>query len=186
MKNRDEVLDGALVQVNADPTSSMADIAAAIGISRATLNRHFASREALLRELGLRSLDRWEQSLDASGMDAAGRSGDPDAIRAALTAMVHAFVADIHEYGFTLTDHVIAVMPDLVERTEALIDREVAFYAAAQTAGVLRRDLPARWIDSLMLGILVAARESLRRGDVARREMPAIAVTTLLEGAGAR
>jgi AcrR family transcriptional regulator len=180
MKNRDDVLDGALVQFNADPTSSMAQIAEAVGISRATLNRHFTSRDALVRELGLRSVDRWEQS--QSGIEAAGLSGDPEAIAAALDAMIRAFVIDAQDYGFTLTDHVIAVMPDLVSRTEALMDREVAFYTAAQEAGVLRRDLPARWIENLMLGLMVASRESLRRGDIARRD---VAVSTFLAGTGA-
>lgn len=185
MKNRNDVLDGALVQFNADPTSSMAQIAEAVGISRATLNRHFTSRDALVRELGLRSLERWEQSQAEAGMQDAGRSGDPTRILAALESMIRAFVVDAQDYGFTLTDHVVAVMPELASRTDVLSEREVAFYLCAQDAGVLRRDLPARWIENLMLGLMVAAREALRHGDVAPRDVADLAVTTFLAGTGA-
>jgi hypothetical protein len=58
MQSRDEVLDAALRCLKTDPTASMGDVAAAVGIGRATLHRHFwlghasyglliASREAL-------------------------------------------------------------------------------------------------------------------------------------------
>ncbi|MDL4772322.1 MULTISPECIES: TetR/AcrR family transcriptional regulator [Thermomonosporaceae] len=185
MKTDEKILTAATRHLNEDPSASMAEIAEATGVSRATLHRHFASREALLHALGERATSRWERSLRAAGVEAAGSSGDPAAMEAALTAMMRAYVADADEYGFALTDHFINNLPDLMAWTEELVDREVAFYTACQRAGVLRDDVPARWISNIVCGMLIAAREGLRRGDVARRDVERLLLTTFLHGTGA-
>ncbi|MEV6285538.1 helix-turn-helix domain-containing protein [Kribbella sp. NPDC051770] len=182
MLTRAQVLDAALRRLNSDPTTSMADLAAAIGIGRATLNRHFASRDALLREIGERALDHWDRSQQETGMVAAGESGDPARIRACLSDLITWFVDNADQFAYALANNRMEAMPELVERTDRLIDQEVAFYAAAQRAGVLRSDLPARWIEHTVYGLMIAAREALRRGDVARRDLDALVLSTLLDG----
>ncbi|MBW8481598.1 TetR/AcrR family transcriptional regulator [Actinomadura parmotrematis] len=184
MPRGDDVLAAAIRHLNADPTASMAAIAAAIGISRATLHRHYATREALLHALGDRAIARWAESMDSAGIDAAAASGDPARLAAALDALLRAYVVDADEHGFALTDHFVAHLPDLVERGEALEEREIAFYAACRRAGVLRADLPARWMSNAVYGLMVAVRDSLRHGDVARRDVADLLVGTLLHGAG--
>ncbi|MFW6772821.1 TetR/AcrR family transcriptional regulator [Nocardioides sp. CPCC 205120] len=183
MKSRDTVLGAALRHLNTDPTASMADIAEAAGVSRATLHRHFDSREALVREIGDRSLDRWEQTQEETGVTAAGRSGDPERIRTCLTALLTQLVADADEFGFTLVDEFLYALPDVAARADALFDREVALWAAAQDAGVLRRDVPARWVGHAVYGLLVASREATRAGDVAPRDLAPLVLTTFLDGA---
>ncbi|GAB3815863.1 TetR/AcrR family transcriptional regulator [Kribbella italica] len=182
MLTRSQVLDAALRRLNSDPTTSMADLAAAIGIGRATLNRHFASRDALLREIGERALDHWARSQDETGMVAAGESGDPERIRSCLGELVTWFVENADEFAYALANNRMEAMPELMTRTNLLIDREVEFYACAQRAGVLRSDLPARWIEHTVYGLMIAAREALRRGDVARRDLDALVFSTLLTG----
>ena len=71
-----EILAAAQRHLNAAPTASMAEIASAAGIGRATLHRHFASRDALLAEIADRSLGRWEMRLDAAEVEAVGGLGD--------------------------------------------------------------------------------------------------------------
>ncbi|MFC6878209.1 MULTISPECIES: TetR/AcrR family transcriptional regulator [Actinomadura] len=184
MKTNEDILTAATRHLNANPTASMAGIASAIGISRATLHRHFVSREALLHALGDRATECWAGSLRSAGIDAATASGDPGELRAALGALLNAYVVDADEHGFALTDHFVNHLPDLVARGEELEEREVAFYEACQRAGVLRADLPARWFSSAVYGLLVGARESLRRGEVARRDLGRILLTTFLDGTG--
>ncbi|MFC4911017.1 TetR/AcrR family transcriptional regulator [Actinomadura gamaensis] len=184
MRSTDEIIGAAIRCLNADPTASMAQLAEAAGVSRATLHRHFASREDLLRALGERATRRWEESQDAAGIDAAAASGDPDRLAAALRALLTAFVADADDFGFALTDHFVNRVPELVAWGSRLEEREIAFYTACRRAGVLRADLPVRWVSNTVYGLMISVRESLRRGDVARRDVPALLIETFLTGAG--
>ncbi|MFG2005624.1 TetR/AcrR family transcriptional regulator [Spirillospora sp. NPDC048911] len=184
--SEEKIIAAAIRHLNKEPTASMARLAEAIGTSRATLHRHFASREILIHTLGTRSLDRWEESQREAGLAEAAASGDAERIAAALRTVMRLFVADADEYGFALTDHFMAQMPDLVARADELEEREIVFYTAAQRAGVLRPDLPVRWISYTVYGLLVAARDSLRYGNVARRDLDQLVLETFLNGNAAR
>ena len=186
MIEREDILGAAQRQLNRDPGSAMAVVAKAAGVGRATLHRYFATREALLTEIGTRSLDRWESRLRDRDVAATAASGDPGRIAACLEGLVGDFVADADDFGFALTDSYMCAEPALAERADALFEEEVAFYAAAQAAGVLRADVPPRWLGHSMYGQLVAARDALRGGDVARRDLDALVLSTFLTGSGAR
>lgn len=179
MKSRDDVLDAALVQLNRNSASSMVELADAMGISRATLNRHFDTRQALIEELAERGLARWEQAQVAAGiLDVEDR----DAVETAMIALLRRYVGDAHEFGFLLTDIIVEQVPELAARTDHLVNREADFFARAQAVGLLRRDMPARWFAYTSYGVLVAAREALRAGDVAARGLDDLVITTFLQG----
>ena len=183
--DRNDVLGAAQRVLNRDPGASMSVIAEAAGVSRATLHRHVDSRDALLVELGTRSLDQWERRLDAAAVEDVAATGDATAIRSVLEALVVGYVDDADDHGFALTDHVILANAALVERTQVLADREGVLFAAAQAAGVLRADLPLRWFGHTIYGQLVAGREAVRLGDVARRDVAHLVLSTLLTGVSA-
>lgn len=183
--DRDDILAVAQRRLNAHPTSSMAEIAEAAGIGRATLHRHFASREDLLTEIGSRSLDRLEQRLDTADVEAVAAGGDPELIRSTIVTLLEQYNDDSDDFGFALTDHFVATEPGLVARLDRLYEREVALHAAGQRAGVLRSDVSARWLSAAAYGLLVAAREALRNGDVARRDLSALVSSFFLDGAAA-
>ncbi|GAA1910402.1 TetR/AcrR family transcriptional regulator [Nocardioides hwasunensis] len=182
MADRTGVLEAAQRALNTDPAASMTAVAEAAGISRATVHRHFDSREALLVELGTRSLDQWEQRLDDVGVEALAAAPDAVAIRAALETLVLGYVDDSDGFGFALTDHVILASAALERRTQVLADREAVLFAAAQSVGVLRTDLPVRFFGHAIYGLLVAAREAVRVGDVARRDAGRLVLSSLLTG----
>lgn len=180
--DRTAVLAAAQQILNVDPTASLGTVAGAAGISRATLHRHFDSREALLIELGTRSLDRWEQRMDGIDLERVAASGDAATLRAGLEALVLGYVDDSDDFGFALTDTVILANAELEERTIRLADRESVLFAAAQDCGVLRPDVPRRWFGHAVYGLLVAGREAVRLGDVARRDIGALVLSSLFAG----
>lgn len=185
MSTREEILGAAQRQLNLDPTSSMADVAAAAGVGRATLHRHFSGREALLTEIGQRSLDRWEQRLDAARVAEVCSSEDAARMRETLVTLLGQYLEDSDDFGFALTDQFVLAEPTLTARGEALAEREIALFAAAQSAGVLRDDVSPRWLSQACYGLLVAARDALRAGDVARRDLDAVVASFFLHGAAA-
>lgn len=179
---REQILTAAIRHLNEDPTASMAELAEAVGISRATLHRHFSSRDELMVALGHRALAEWAQAQEAAGVAEGAASTDPEEIRRVLDALLGRLIEVADAYGFGLTDHAMAVHPDLLRRSDELEEREVALFAAAQRAGLLRADLPPRWISNAVFGLLVAVRESLRRGEVARRDVHHLLTTTFFQG----
>ncbi|AQZ70072.1 Transcriptional regulator, TetR family [[Actinomadura] parvosata subsp. kistnae] len=180
---RDQIMKAAIQHLNESPAASMAQLAEAVGISRATLHRHFSSRDDLMLALAHRAHDQWEDLQTSSGMVAATASQDRAALERALKALLEGLIEVADEYGFGLTDDRLATHPELKRRADELEEREVVFYAAAQRAGLLRADLPARWISNTVFGLLVAVRESLRNGDVARRDVARLLLDTFLHGA---
>ncbi|MFE3449901.1 TetR/AcrR family transcriptional regulator [Nonomuraea sp. NPDC059194] len=180
----DQIVTAAIHHLNDNPTASMAELAEAAGVSRATLHRHFSSRDDLLVALGSRALERWEQAQESVAITAAARESDPGRLREALRELATGLVDVADEHGFALTDHAMSVHPDLLRRADELEEREIALFAAAQRAGLLRADLPVRWISNTWYGLLVAVRESLRRGDVARRDVAGLLVDTFFAGTG--
>jgi AcrR family transcriptional regulator len=180
---RDQIMTAAIQHLNKDPSASMAQLAEAAGISRATLHRHFAGRDELMLALAHRGHDQWEQAQRAAGIEAATASGDRAELEKALHTLLAGFVEIADEYAFGLTDYTLAVHADLVRRAEELEARENAFYAAAQRAGLLSDRLPVRWVAYVLYGLMVAVRDGLRRGDIARREAPKLLMDTFLHGA---
>ncbi|TMR07024.1 TetR/AcrR family transcriptional regulator [Nonomuraea turkmeniaca] len=181
--SREQIMTAAIQHLNKDPSASVAQLAEAVGISRATLHRQFSNREELMLALARRGHDQWEQAQLAAGLDAATASGDRKTLEKALNDLLIGLIKIADEYGFGLTDHALAVHPELARRAEELEAREIAFYTAAQRAGLLSTELPVRWISDVVYGLMVAVREGLRRGDVARRDAPRLLLDTFARGA---
>src|SRR5689334_4735018 len=104
MATREQLLDAALAALNRQPTATMAEIATAVGSSRATLHRHFSSREALIAEIAVRATDRWESTQEQAGIREASESDDPAIIGAALDALLRQYVLDAADFAIVLTD----------------------------------------------------------------------------------
>jgi AcrR family transcriptional regulator len=182
MIKEDAILGAAIRLLNENPRLSMAELAAGIGVSRATLHRHFATRDALLHQAGLQALARWERTHTDIDLAGATGSGDAAVLAATMRTLLRGHLETIEEYGFALSDHYLIGQADLMEWSDRLEDREIAFIAAAQRAGLLRGELPPRWISDALYGLLVGMREGLRRGDFARRDAEELLYTTFTLG----
>ncbi|MFI0421050.1 TetR/AcrR family transcriptional regulator [Spongiactinospora sp. 9N601] len=177
--SRDQILTKATEHLNHSPAASMAEIAQSVGISRATLHRHFATREALMVALGWRALDAWQGIHERIGL------GEPPAgerLGETLHALVLAQIEAAENYGFAVTEQAMETDRALVTRAEELEAKEIELISACQRAGILRADFPPIWVSNTLYGLLLAVRESLRQGDVARRDIPRLVLETFLRG----
>lgn len=185
MADRDQLLDRAMRHLNADPAASLTEVAAAAGVGRATLHRHFPGRGDLVHAIGARCLDGWERTLAEAGVAEATADGDAATLRRCLEGYVRGLARDAEEFAFALTEHSLRGFADLVARTDALLEVEVALFAAAQHAGVLRPGVPPAWLSSVVYGVMVAVSEALREGDIRSTDAGDLAVDTFFSGASA-
>jgi TetR/AcrR family transcriptional regulator, mexCD-oprJ operon repressor len=69
VRNRSVILDAAVDVLADDPSASLSEVARRAGLGRATLYRHFPSREALRDAIRQEALARAEAALAEAGLD---------------------------------------------------------------------------------------------------------------------
>lgn len=136
----------AVVLVERGEQASMADVAAAAGMARATVYRYFPNREALFEALGRVAVEEAGERLQAGRLE---EIPVPEAFERAVRALVgvgDSFVVVSRESarpdssGFE--QRVASPLRGLVER--------------AQSLGEVRADLPASWLMESLIGIVVS------------------------------
>ncbi|MGW2051278.1 TetR/AcrR family transcriptional regulator [Streptomyces sp. NPDC001858] len=173
--DRDHVLRSAAALLTRRPTATMDEVAKAAGISRATLHRHFAGRDALVRALEALGIAECESALDRARL-AEGPAAD--AVRrlvrevepaAALLAFLYTenqlFEDDQHQ-GWTRID-----------------DRIAALFRRGQADGEFRIDLTPAWLTEALYGLLASGAWAVTEGRVAPKDFTHMIVELLLGGA---
>jgi TetR/AcrR family transcriptional regulator, mexCD-oprJ operon repressor len=126
--------------------ASMADVAAAAGMARATVYRYFPNREALFEALGRLVVEQAGERLEA------GRLQDVSVVEAFERA-VRALVA--------VGDFLVVVSRENARPDPAQFEQRVALplrglVERAQSLGEVRDDLPASWLMESLIGIVVS------------------------------
>jgi len=166
--------------LTARPDASMADLASALGVSRATLHRRFPRRDALIATLA-------EQAAVAA-VDAAERAdlaaGEPaDACRRLLAALVPLGA----QFGFLLREgDRLERLPAVRERMDRLAAAVHGVVRRGRRAGQFRSDLPAAYQERLVMAAVFTAWEAVRDGLLGARLAADAAADALLAGIGAR
>jgi TetR/AcrR family transcriptional repressor of mexCD-oprJ operon len=168
---RDPVLDAALQVLRKSPAASTAELAAAGGISRATLHRRYPRREDLLGALARRALTEVEEAFAR-----VRATGGP-----ALPRLVAELLPVAYDFAF------LARVPDSevadANATWAELDARLAeLMADAQRRGELRPDVPPAWLATALLSLLSGASDAVEAGALAPRDVERLVLTTLVDG----
>ncbi|MEK8173224.1 helix-turn-helix domain-containing protein [Streptomyces sp. M19] len=173
--DREHVLSTAAALLTRRSTASMDDLAKAAGISRATLHRHFAGRDALILALEQLGIERFEAALDAAEIE----EGDAvEALRRLVTAArsVSGFLA----FLYTENQLFEAERPN---EGWARLDRRVeALFRRGQEQGRMRLDLTPAWLAEALYGLIGAAAWAVQDGRLAVRDMDHMVAELLLGG----
>ncbi len=178
-KLRRHLLDTSAEVLCRDSGASLAQVAGAAGVSRTTLHRHYATRQALLRALAHDALDRVAAAVEGSVRVQGSTSEVFTAVAAALLPL-----AD--ELRFLNLGAEVWDLPELVERWYDVAGPLEEVVRRAQAGGTLRTDLPRAWVVDVFTATVWAAADGIRDGRIARRDAVGLVVDTALHGTAAR
>ena len=140
--------------------ASIAEIAAAAGVARATLYRYFPSRQALLDDLARLAVARAGERLESARIHHVGAAEGVARTVRALLDVGDLFLVAARE----------RVRPDEESYDRFLLAPLRQLVTSGQAAGQLRADLPPSWLSESLVGLVVAvlsARPAHGREDTA-------------------
>ncbi len=164
-RNLARIIEAATEVLATDPTANMTEIARASGLVRATLYRHFPTREDLLIAICRDALSRTEEAIVAA---------DPESGPApeALARVIDGLVLIGDRYRVITSGAVdIRTQPELMGLAYTVFKPINALVVRGQGEGTLRSDMTDSWIVAAIAVLVTEAARAVERGELAREEM---------------
>lgn len=174
--DRDQVLRSAAALLTRKSTATMDEVAKAAGISRATLHRHFAGRDALVRALEALCIAECAAALDAADTEN-GRAQD------AVRRLVREFQPVAALIAFLYSENQLYEEEGLNADWERIDERIAALFRRGQRDGEFRIDLTPVWLTEAMYGLLTSGAWLVQCGKGAPKDFEHMTAELLLGGA---
>ncbi|MFI8436428.1 TetR/AcrR family transcriptional regulator [Streptomyces sp. NPDC079020] len=174
--DREQVLRSAATLLTHKSTATMDEVAKAAGIGRATLHRHFAGRDALVKALEDLGIREFEAALDAAALDE-GTSEE------GLRRLVASVEPGAGLLSFLVTENQLFEGDEVHEGWNRLDARVSAFFRRGQERGDFRIDLTPAWLTEALYGLIGSGAWSVQVGRVAAQDFQYMIVELLLGGA---
>lgn len=174
---RDYILEQARKAYIANPMITFQEIAQAAGVGRATMYRHFESREALLEALAMRSLD----AVDKAATKALSRASSA---YETMVFIIEEILALGNEYYFTALASSFLGNPKVAARYKAQVDALKLLVDSMKAEGSIGKNIPTGWVIHAIDALIYAGWSSVDSGDVARNDAVTHVVDTLFKGVG--
>ncbi|MCC9708743.1 TetR/AcrR family transcriptional regulator [Streptomyces sp. MNU76] len=174
--DREHVLRSAAALLTRKSTATMDEVAKAAGISRATLHRHFAGRDALVRALEALGIEECEAALDAARLD-------EGPARDAVRRLVREIEPAAGLLAFLYTENQLFEGEGQHEGWARIDDRVAALFKRGQAAGEFRIDLTPAWLTEALYGLLASGAWAVSEGRVAANDFTFMITELLLGGA---
>lgn len=169
------LLNAVSAALAANLGASTQEIAAAAGISRATLHRAFSSREKLVDTVAAHAVREGKRIFDEAGIDDRPAAEAFERLSASVVPLAIA-------YSLLWSEPAISQTVRLHAEAERLDDRFERYFERGQAEGVFRTDLAPRWLAYSAGAQAIAAWWSIGDGYVGAREGPKLFRRTLLAG----
>ena len=172
-RNERHIVEAAGAVLWRQPAATIGEIALASGLGRATIYRHFPTRDDLLRGVARHGFEQTVQAL----RDARPEEGT------AVEALVRMIEASIQPGNACML--VLNQVPEPVASNEEKAELHAPI-AAALAGGELRADLDIPWTLRTIGALYELAMQELASGNVTREEAVELMASSLLQGALAR
>ncbi|MEZ0340343.1 TetR/AcrR family transcriptional regulator [Mycobacterium sp. pV006] len=172
---REDLLRAAADFLGRRPNATQDEIAAAVGVSRATLHRHFAGRPALFAALEDLAIAEMRRALDAADLS---RGSAAEALGRLVAACepVSPFLALLYSQSQDLdAEHSLKAWREADAAINGLFER-------GQRSGEFRPDMTAAWLTEALYNLIAGAGWAISNGRVAGRDFTFMIVELLLNG----
>lgn len=174
--DRDQVLRDAAALLSRKSTATMDEVARAAGIGRATLHRHFAGRDALVRALEELGIREFEVAFDNARLD------EGTAVEA-LRRLVAEAESNAGLLAFLVTENQLFEGDEVNEGWARLDARVTALFRRGQEEGDIRIDLSPAWLTEALYGLIGSCAWAVMDGRVAAKDFQYMIIELLLGGA---
>ncbi|WP_432250082.1 TetR/AcrR family transcriptional regulator [Streptomyces sanyensis] len=173
--DREQVLRDAAALLSRKSTATMDEVARAAGVGRATLHRHFAGRDALVRALEELGIQELETALARARLD---EGGGADALRRLVAEAQPS--ADL--LAFLYTENQL-FEGDQVNAGWARLDARISdFFRQGQERGEFRIDLSPAWLTEALYALIGACAWAVMDGRVAKNDFSLMTAELILGG----
>ncbi|MBG0817793.1 TetR/AcrR family transcriptional regulator [Planomonospora sp. ID82291] len=177
--DRDHVLHAAAELLTRKATATMEEVARSAGISRATLNRHFAGRDALVRALEELGIAECEAALEAARIEDGAAAG-------AVRRLICEIQPCAGLLAFLYSENQLFEGEKQNAGWFRIEERLTGLFRRGQENGEFRIDLSATWLAEALYGLLAAGSWAVIEGRVARNDFTHMIAELLLGGATRR
>ncbi|MFG0257728.1 MAG: TetR/AcrR family transcriptional regulator [Phycisphaerales bacterium JB043] len=173
--SRSAILDAACAELASNPRASLSLIAERAGVGRATLHRHFRTREDLIRELAQQSIREIDEAV----------AGLEDQARSALhflELVVEAVIPFGDRYHFLANETWAATDPTLSAELDRQLSSLGELIEICKSEGAIDASIPTPWIVSAIDSLIYTAWSLVATGHIAQRGASSLLMRTLLKG----
>ncbi|GGT50337.1 TetR family transcriptional regulator [Streptomyces kurssanovii] len=157
-------------------TATMDEVARAAGIGRATLHRHFAGRDALVRALEQLGIQEFEAAIDRARLDE-DRAGE------ALRRLIGETQPAADLLAFLYTENQLFEGDEIDEGWARLDARVSDLFRRGQNEGEFRIDLTPAWLTEALYALIGSCAWAVMDGRVATKDFQHMTAELLLGGA---
>ncbi|MEU0370967.1 helix-turn-helix domain-containing protein [Streptomyces sp. NPDC006283] len=177
--DREHVLRAAAALLARKSTATMDEVARAAGIGRATLHRHFAGRDALVRALEQLGIQEFEAALDRARLEEGG-AGD------GLRRLIAEAEPSAHLLAFLYSENQLFEGDQVNEGWARLDARVCDVFRRGQAQGEFRIDLTPAWLTEALYALIGSCAWAVMDGRVAQKDFQYMTAELLLGGAQRR
>ncbi|MEM9344617.1 MAG: TetR/AcrR family transcriptional regulator [Pseudomonadota bacterium] len=174
VSTRDAILEAGFAIFSRSPDASLADVAAHAGVGRATLHRHFESRDVLMVALAQAAMDELNFAVDTAVSDAESHL---DGLEKALYAVI-----PLADRQLFLAQERVEQDPKIAAAYDADRRELVDALRGAQAEGALDASVAPEWLAAAYDSLIYAAWEMVRDGDATPKQAAAFAWRVFIKG----
>ncbi|MEM8798198.1 MAG: TetR/AcrR family transcriptional regulator [Pseudomonadota bacterium] len=171
---RDAILEAAFETFNERPGASLGDVANRAGVGRATLHRHFSSRDVLMVALAETAIEELNRAVDEAVADAETHT---EGLKFSLAAII-----PLASRQWFLSHEPVEDDPKIAADYQADIEELFKEIDGAKTEGSIAPDLPTKWVAETYEGLIYAAWKLVREEEATPSQAADLAWRTFMKG----